>query len=322
MEEILIFLNIILGLNSLISLFLSLSASESFKQKIKNNLIYSLVITLVAALVFYLNASINFESMNSLFEFLLIFYLLVFISVVITKFLSDWIIKLLLSSNKEILEALSAVILLVVFLGFSILGFFISSTNFGGVRVRFTEDVLAQFIDNDNVKYNVKIPKNTVVILKDDDIIQNDHLIKSGNENLKLLMRKNVILFRASKKIPLTVDKHLYLVEEEYQNPVPELLIPNNIGEIRKYYPWEKKYNLDTLNSQFSTVKFLPDTKISLTKDTDVVLQQDTKVEIYEMEYKYLVAASLCLVGILTPLNIIYIGIRGTSDKRQNKVSN
>ena len=319
MEEFQIILNIILGLISLISLLLSLSVFEVFKQKIKNNLIYSLVITFVVTLVYYLTASINIESMNSVFEFLLIFYFLVFISVVITKFLSDRIINLLRSSNKAVFDALLAVILLVVFLAFSILGFFISSTNLGGVRVKFTEDVLAKFIDKDNVKYNVKIPKNTVVILKGDDIIHNDHPMKSGNENLKLLMRKNVILFKASKKIPLTNDKHLYLVEEECQNPIPALLIPINIGEIGKYYPWDQKYNLDTLNSQFSTVKFLPDTKISLTKDTDVVLQQDTKVEIYEMEYKYLVAASLCLVGILTPLNIMYIGIREKIDKMKNK---
>lgn len=310
MEDIQAILSFISTLITSITYLLNKIKSKAKKKELKTNIIQSLLITSFFMMLIYFSGLINIEPIKKFSENFFILYILVFLGVVDAKLISNLIIRVLPFNGNDFVNFLRAVILIGLFVICNWLQAYIIFTNVGGVNVKFTEDVSAQFVVKDTVAfkliYNVKIPKDTVVNLNGDDIRQIDNLIQSGNVNIKLFNEENVILLKKSKKILFKTDTQLYFVQKK--------LIPNSaIPKI------ELNYDINKFNEQLYTVSILPETKLSLTKDTDVVLLKDTKVEIYENKYKYFVSGLLILISILTPSYVIATDIKGRIKERKIK---
>lgn len=280
---------------------------EAKRKKIKQIMIESFVITSTIVLFAFLIRLLEFETIKMFNENFLILYGLVFIGVWLAKFISSWIIKLFPFNGKDLNNFLRVLTLAILILVLSIIVSMVNRINIGGVKVKFTEDVLAQFVVKDGLVYDVKVPKDTIVFLNSDDINKIDYALPNGNEDLKLFLSQNVenvILLKKSQIIPLEENKELYFVEKRN---ILNSTIPKNEGN----------YNIDSINEQLCTINFLPETKLRLTKDKDVVLLEDTKVEIYERKYKYLVSGLLILISILTPLYVIVTYINRRNEKRK-----
>lgn len=280
---------------------------EAKRKKIKQIMIESFVITSTIVLFAFLIRLLEFETIKMFNENFLILYGLVFIGVWLAKFISSWIIKLFPFNGKDLNNFLRVLTLAILIIVLSIIVSMVNRINIGGVKVKFTEDVLAQFVVKDGLVYDVKVPKDTIVFLNSDDINKIDYALPNGNEDLKLFLSQNVenvILLKKSQIIPLEENKELYFVEKRN---ILNSTIPKNEGN----------YNIDSINEQLCTINFLPETKLRLTKDKDVVLLEDTKVEIYERKYKYLVSGLLILISILTPLYVIVTYINRRNEKRK-----
>lgn len=300
MEDIQAILSFISTLITSITYLLNKIKSKAKKEELKTNILQSLLITSFFMMLIYFSGLINIEPIKKFSENFFLLYILVFLGLVCAKLISKLIIRVLPFNGNGLFDFLRVIILIGLFLICNWLQVYI--INVGGVYGKFTEDVSAQFVVKDTfvykLIYNVKIPKDTVVYLNSDDIRQIDHAIQSGNVNLKLVNLENVILLKKSKKILFKEDSKLYFVQKK--------LIPNSaIPQI------EINYDINSYNKEYYTVNILPETKLSLTKDTDVILLKDTKVELYENNIKYLVSGLLISIGILTPLYVIATYIRG-----------
>lgn len=294
MEDIQAILSFISTLITSFTYLLNKIKSKAKKEELKTNILQSLLITSFFMMLIYFSGLINIEPIKKFSENFFLLYLLVFLGLVCAKLISKLIIRVLPFNGNDFFEFLRFVILLGLFVICNVLQAYI--TNAGGVNVKFIEDVSAQFVVKDTLVYKliyiVKIPKDTVVNLNGDEIREIDHAIQSGNVNLKLFNLENKILLKESKKILFKKDNQLYFVQKK--------VIPNSaIPQI------EINYDINSLNKQCYTVSILPETKLSLTKDMDVFLLKDTKVEIYENKYKYIVSGLLILISILTPIYVI-----------------
>lgn len=296
MESTQDFLNIVSALITVFPFFQGISASKAVKKRRKDTILQSLVITLFIILVFPIILQYSFESEMEFYEALLVLYAAVSLALFCSKKLSNKTIEICKINKKEWSGSKTAVcIIFFIFLSLG-LGTIVFYSKFFGVNVKFTEDVIAQFVSKDNSVYKVRIPKDTVVILNEDDIIQNDLSVKTGMNDLKISLLDNKILFKVSKLLPMKSNVKLYLAREEYYNCI--LFIPQIMAERKDCFSTEHKFNLDLLNSENNTVKFLQDTKFELKNDADVVLLQDTIVEVREVVYKYLIYLIVILNGV------------------------
>lgn len=289
--------------------FLGQFLPETIRNEIKKNLDKSLVLTITIVLISLLLGVLEFETIIMFSGNFLFIYGLVFIGICFAKYISHLIIKLFPFNGKILYSIFRVLIaLILVIIAFKI-GPIINSTNIGGVKVKFTEDVLAQFVIKDESEYNVKIPKDTIVFLDGDDINQIDNAIRNGNEYLNLFFTENVeniFLLKKSNKIQLKEDKPIYLVEKRIRTHSENL---QN----------EEDFNINSINDQLYTFNLLPETKLRLTEDTDVVLLEDAKVEIYRRKYKYLLSGFLYLISISTSIYVIAPSIIGRIMKRKIK---
>lgn len=279
--------------------------SETFSKEIKKYIKHSSVITLTIVLTSFLMGILEFESLQMFIENYLILYGLVFISVCFAKFISSKIIKIFPFNGKNLYNVIRWLIVLIIFIIPFIIVPIINSKNIGGVKVKFTEDILAQFVVNNELEYNVKIPKDTIVFLNGNDIDRMDYAIQKGNKNLKLFLTENVeniFLLKKTNKIQLKEDKQIYLVE-------------NKIRTHSENLQNEEDFNINSINDQLYTFNLLPETKLRLTEDTDVVLLEDAKVEIYGRKYKYLFSGFLFLTSTL---QMLYVSVANTNGRNNN----
>lgn len=296
MESTQNFLNIISALITVFPFFQSKSASKAVKKRRKDTILQSLVITIFLILVIPIILQYSFVSSMEFYEALLVLYAVVSLALFCSKKLSDKTIEICKINKKKWSQAKTALCIIFFFVLFWVIGSIVFYSKFFGVNVKFTEDVIAQVVSKDNSVYKVRIPKDTVVILNEDDIIQNDLTVKTGVNDLKISLLDNKILFKVSKLLPMKSNVKLYLAREEYYNCI--LFFPQIMAERKDCYSNEHKFNLDSLNSENNTVKFLQDTKFELKNDADVVLLQDTIVEIHELVYKYLIYLFVILNGV------------------------
>lgn len=278
----------------------------TIRNETKRILDKSLVITIIIVLISLLMGILEFESIMIVGENFLILYGLVFIGICSAKCISHLILKRFPFNGKILYIILRSLIVSILVIIAFIVGPIINSINIGGVKVKFTEDVLAQFVVKDELEYNVKIPKDTIVFLDGDDINQIDYAIRNGNENFKLFFTENVeniFLLKKSKIIHLKEDKQLYLVEKK------NLLNSAN----------SQNEDIDSINDQLYTFNYLPETKLRLTKGIDVVLLEDAKVEIYRRKCRYLFSGFLYIISISTFIYVIAPCFNGRIKKNKYK---
>ena len=200
MESTQDFLNIVSALITVFPFFQGISASKAVKKRRKDTILQSLVITLFIILVFPIILQYSFESEMEFYEALLVLYAAVSLALFCSKKLSNKTIEICKINKKEWSGSKTAVcIIFFIFLSLG-LGTIVFYSKFFGVNVKFS------------------IPKDTVVILNEDDIIQNDLSVKTGMNDLKISLLDNKILFKVSKLLPMKSNVKLYLAREEYYN--------------------------------------------------------------------------------------------------------
>lgn len=315
MERIELYLKIITGLFTLFPLLLSKTVFKNFKKKIEDTFLQALPITSLFFIVYFLKFPYDFKSPEEVFENLLFVYAVVSLSLLISKLILVELTKLgiirRLTFRKNLFQSLF------LFLFFWGIFLVFNSSDIFGVNVKFTEDVSAKIVENENTIYKVKIPKDTVIILNISDIIQKGDSLEHGESILDLYLTGNVIKFKKLKKIPFRNPGQLYLAKEE--------------DEDTQSSPERQVVNLDILNREQNSNEFLSETKVYLKKDTTVELLKDTRVEISERGYKYLSAFIFLLISIFTASINFFNGIfvtkktkkeRKRKRKRERKIFN
>lgn len=306
MESIQNFLNIISALITIIPLILSTITSKVMKKKINDTILQSIAITIFFIVVLPMGVSYEFKTSEEYFETILILYAVVSVALFLSKKVSEKLVEICKSNTEENAIGKTAVASIISFVVFFGLGIFAIYNNFFGINVKFTEDVAVTFIDENNSIYKVKIPKDTVIVLKENDIIDNSQLLKTGINNMRLNKSNNLILFKTSKKLSLKSNVELYFTNEEIYDHLLDSIFPQKNEERKACSMIENKINLDIINSEQETVEFLSDTKFLLTKDRDVILLQDTKVEVYVKAYQSLMVLLFVLIAVFIPSILIY----------------
>ena len=322
MEGINDFLNIITALSGIISLVLGTSTLKVIRKEIYDTILQSIAISIFFMVLLPIIIPYEFKTSEEYFETLLILYTLILVALSLSKIISSKLIELCKLNIKGKASGKTFLVSLFSFIFFFILGVFFMYNNYFGINVKFTEDVSAQFVDENNSIYIVKIPKDTVINLKETDIIDNSQLLKTGMNNIKFYKSKNLLSFKISKKISLKSNVELYFANEEFHDLLLDIVLPQNIGERKTCSLSKNQINLDSLNNEKITVEFLSDTKFLLTKERDVFLLQDTKVEVYESIYKTLIVLLFVLISLFIPAILVFehisIDFRKESKKRNN----
>ncbi len=309
MERIELYLKIITGLLTLLPLLLSKTVLKNFKTKIEDTFLQALPITSLFFILYFFNFPYNFKSPEEFFENLLFVYAVVSLSMFISKLILVELAKLgIIRRRLPFWENIfQSLFLFSFFLGIFLV--FISSDIFG-VNVKFTEDVSAKIVENENTIYKVKIPKDTVIILNISDIIQKGDSLEHGESILDLYLTENVIKFKKFKKVPFRSIAQLYLAKDE-------------VDEETLCFPENQVVNLDSVNIDQTSNQFLSETKVYLREDKKVELLKDTRVEISERGYKYLCAFIFLLISIFTAsinfINGIFVTNKTKKDRKRKR---
>ena len=175
-------------------------------------------------------------------------------------------------------------------------------------NIKFLDDTPARFVDSDGKEFEIIIPKNTVIVWDKGSIINKEKEIKTPSETIVFHGEQNKIIFKESKELSLKANTIIYL---------------NSSGNLNESDSGieDNKYNLDFLNKDYKEVQFVLDTTFRLKKDENIILVQDTQVEIYKKLDKTFLISFLFLFGISLIFNFIFFHIVPKEIKDTNETN-